>query len=200
MTSRFRVRRIFRGLVLRLARPLARAGVRPDTITYSSLLFALMAFLSLVLLQSSLLFGCFVFIAGLLDGVDGAVARERGVESRRGAFIDSVVDKMAELMILLAILLAFAGSVVAGVAVEIWVLLSAAGWLLTSYTRARAESLGVDDLDIGVGGRSERLLFLVVFSLLDQLLWGLLFVTLLSLATAGYRIYHYSDQIGKEST
>ncbi len=200
MTSKFRVRRIFRGLVMMLARPLARAGVRPDTVTYTSLLFAFFAFLSLLLLQSQVIFGCLVFFAGLLDGVDGAVAREQGAGSRRGAFVDSVVDKVAEALILLGILVSFAGSLILGLAVEIWVFLSAVGWLLTSYTRARAESLGVSDLDVGLAGRSERLLTLVVFSLLGYLFLGLILVVFMSLGTAVYRAYSYTAQMQEPET
>ena len=67
MPSKFRVRRVFRGLVYAIARPLARAGATPNSITYLSLLFALVAFISLPLTQLQLLFAILVFIAGLLD-------------------------------------------------------------------------------------------------------------------------------------
>jgi phosphatidylglycerophosphate synthase len=178
-----------------IARPLARAGVRADTVSYLSLFFAYLAFISLLVFQSPILFGCSVFIAGLLDGVDGAVARETSSGSSRGAFTDSVLDKAAEIIILFAILLVFSGSVVLGLSVESWIFLAVSGWLMTSYTRARAESLGARNLDIGLGGRSERLLILVVFSLLGLVLWGIVVVSLVSLGTAVYRAIHYSGQI-----
>jgi phosphatidylglycerophosphate synthase len=151
--------------------------------------------MSLVVFSSSLAFGCFVFLAGLFDGVDGAVARESGTGSARGAFTDSVVDKISELLILLGVLLRFLSTTFLGLRTEIWVFLSAMGWLLTSYTRARAEGLGVEDLDVGLAGRSERLLILVLFSVFGYVLWGLVVVCLLSLATAGYRAYHYRTQL-----
>ncbi len=66
---------------------------------------------------------------------------------------------------------------------------------MTSYTRARAEGLGVTDLDIGLGGRSERLLTLVIFSLFGLVLWGLVVVTIMGLCTAAYRLFHYKRQI-----
>ena len=66
---------------------------------------------------------------------------------------------------------------------------------MTSYTRARAEGLGVTDLDIGLGGRSERLLTLVIFSLFGLVLWGLVVVTIMGLCTAAYRLHHYKNQI-----
>ncbi len=195
MPSKFRVRRVFRGLVWWIARPLARAGVRPNTITYFSLLLALLAALLLNLTGSSIVFGVLVFLSGLFDGVDGAVARERNIASDIGAFTDSVVDKASEVLILGSIAIEFSGLLFLSLRVELWVILAIIGWLLTSYTRARASSLGVVDLDIGLGGRSERLFILVVFSVLNLLLWGLVVVSVMGFLTAGYRFYRYQDEI-----
>ncbi|MFW9808714.1 MAG: CDP-alcohol phosphatidyltransferase family protein [Candidatus Thorarchaeota archaeon] len=195
MPSKFRVRRIFRGLVNVIARPLARAGAKPNTITYFSLLLALIAALVLNLAGSAIIFGVFVFLSGLFDGVDGAVARERGISSDVGAFTDSVIDKISEVLILGAIAIEYLDTTFIGLPVTLWVLLAVAGWLLTSYTRARATSLGVVDLDIGLGGRSERLFTLVVFSILDLLLWGLVVVSLMGILTAVYRFHQYGKEI-----
>ena len=195
MPSKFRVRRVFRGLVYAIARPLARAGATPNSITYLSLLFALVAFISLPLTQLQLLFAILVFIAGLLDGVDGAVARLNDSASLSGGLIDSVSDKVAETFILAGIALAFPNTTIIGLSISMWALLAVFGWLMTSYTRARAEALGVTDLDIGLGGRSERLITLVVFSLLGLVTWGLVVVALMGLCTAAYRLFHYKNQI-----
>ncbi|MFX1560305.1 MAG: hypothetical protein ACFFBL_06940, partial [Promethearchaeota archaeon] len=81
---------------------------------------------------------------------------------------------------------------------ELWVIFAMTGWLLTSYSRSRASSLGVMDLDIGLGGRSERLFTLVVFSCLNQLLWGLVVVSVLGVLTAGYRFYRYQSEIAHQ--
>ncbi|MHA2046215.1 MAG: CDP-alcohol phosphatidyltransferase family protein [Candidatus Thorarchaeota archaeon] len=197
MPSRFRVRRIFKGLVWAIAKPIARAGARPNTITYLSLLLSLIAALLLNLFSSSLFFGIFVFLTGLFDGVDGAVARESGLASDVGAFTDSVADKISEVIILGAIAVEFSTTTLIGLPVSWWVLLAVTGWILTSYTRARATSLGVIDLDIGIGGRSERLFTLVIFSVIDMLLWGLVIVTFMGLLTASYRYQHYVSQINQ---
>lgn len=195
MPSRFRVRGIFRGLVMVIARPLAKAGARPDSVTYVSLLFALFAFISLPLTQNQQLFGILVFITGLLDGVDGAVARLNDSSSRSGGLIDSVIDKVAETLILASIAFAFSTTTLIGLSITMWALIAVFGWLMTSYTRARAEGIGVADLDIGLGGRSERLLTLVIFSLLGLVTWGLVIVALMGLFTAGYRFFYYKKQI-----
>ena len=149
---------------------------------------------------SALLFGILVFLSGLFDGVDGAVARERNIASDSGAFVDSVIDKISEVLILGSLAVEYLATTFLGLPVTLWALLAITGWLLTSYTRARATSLGVSDLDIGVGGRSERLFTLVIFSVIDMLLWGLIIVTFMGLLTAGYRYYHYSTQLSKRQT
>ena len=195
MPSKFRVRGIFRGLVLLIARPLARAGVSPDSITYISLLFALFAFITLPLTQFQQLFGILIFITGLLDGVDGAVARMNDSATKAGGLTDSVIDKVAETLILAGIALAYPNTTLLGLSVSMWVLLAVFGWLMTSYTRARAEGLGVSDLDIGLGGRSERLLTLVIFSLIGLVTWGLIVVAMMGLCTAAYRLFHFKRQI-----
>jgi len=200
MPSKFRVRRIFKGLVDVIARPLANRGVHPDSITYFSLLLAFLAAIGLNVTGSTLLFGIFVFFSGLFDGVDGAVAREREVSSDSGAFTDSVIDKISEFLILGSLAVEYHIDTLLGLSVPLWVLLAITGWLLTSYSRARATSLGVTDLDIGLGARSERLFTLVVFSVVNMLLWGLVIVALMGLLTAGYRYYHYSSQLSKSQT
>lgn len=195
MPSKFRVRRIFKRPVLRIARPLARAGVRPNTITYVSLFLSFVAALLLPLTGIQFVFGIFVFVSGLFDGVDGAVARERNAASDVGAFTDSVIDKISEVLILGAIAVKYSGMNILGVPVELWVIIAISGWLLTSYTRSRAATLGVSDLDIGLGARSERLFILVVFSLVNQLLWGLVFVSIVGILTAWYRFYRYQHEL-----
>ena len=200
MPSRFRVRRIFKGLVVAVAKPLARRGVHPNTVTYFSLLLAFLAAITLNVTGSALLFGVIVFFSGLFDGVDGAVARERDVSSDLGSFTDSVIDKVSEILILGSIAVKYYGESIFGLPVSLWVIAAITGWLLTSYTRARAAGLGVTDLDIGLGGRSERLFILVIFSVIDMLLWGLVVVAVIGLLTAGYRFHHYSSQLNTSQT
>jgi CDP-diacylglycerol--glycerol-3-phosphate 3-phosphatidyltransferase len=193
--SRFRVRGIFRGAVKRVAAPFIRAGVRPDTITYTTLFFAFLGMLTLLLTGSEPLFGLLVFLVGFFDGVDGAVARGSGRTSSAGAFTDSTIDKAAETILILSIVVVFYGDLLLGIPVAFWGIVCITSWILTSYTRARAEILGVKDLDVGIGGRSERLLTLSISSLLYCLLPGLVIVTFLGIGTASYRFYYYRLQL-----
>jgi phosphatidylglycerophosphate synthase len=193
--SKFRVRGVFRGMVAAAAMPLVKRNVRPDSITYITLLMALLAFLALSIMNLQPVYGLFVFLVGFLDGVDGILARESNLTSKAGALTDSFMDKVAEAILLFAIGVAFEATSILGVSVPIWVLFCITGWLLTSYSRSRAESLGVTDLDVGLGARSERLLTLVIFSLLNLVIWGLVVVTLMGICTAAYRFHHYKREL-----
>ena len=198
--SKFRLRGIFRGAVQRVARPFIARNIHPTSITYLTLLFAFIAAVSLMVTKFQVLFGIFVFMVGFFDGVDGAVARGSGRSSKTGAFTDSFIDKISEVLILLAIALTYPSDILLGMSVSIWVILCIIGWLLTSYARARAENLGVQDLDIGLGARSERLFTLVIFSILNLIMLGLIVITLLGILTAGYRFKHYKDEISSQNT
>lgn len=197
--SKYRVRGVFRGAVVRVAAPLQRRGVKPNTVTYLTILLAIFAMLTLILFNFEPLYGLLVFLMGFFDGVDGTIARTAGVASDTGALTDSVLDKVSEFIVLAAIALANPTGVILGLPVSIWVLVCLTSWLLTSYTRARAESLGATDLDVGLGARSERLLTLVAFSLLTLILLGLVIVTLMGILTAAYRYHHYKGQIGRST-
>jgi len=193
--SKYRVRRIFRWLMQPIGERLAGAGVRPDTVTYVSLQLALLGFLLFFLTLNQWLYALFVFLVGLLDGIDGVVARAAGRSTPMGAFTDSIIDKVSEVILLLALVLGFSDQAVLGVGVPIWGMLCVSGWLLTSYSRSRAEALGVRDLDVGLGARSERLFTLIIFSLFFQVLWGLVVVTFMGVLTAAYRFYHYKKEL-----
>lgn len=99
--------------------------------------------------------GALVLASGFFDIVDGQVARVAGKASRRGAFLDSVFDKVAEVAV-------FGGILAGGLADGRLVLLAACLSLLVGYTRSRAESLGVQLSGIGIGERAERMLVLAV--------------------------------------
>ncbi len=180
---------------MRVSEPLARRNVNPNSITYLTLLFAVLTILALSAGLIHTIYGILVFLVGFFDGVDGAVARlsERG--SKLGAFTDSIVDKISEVLLLIAIPMAYPNEVIFGIPVSWWSIVCIASWLLTSYLRSRAENLGVVDLDIGLGARSERLFILSVFAIVGLLFLGLVLVTLVGFCTAAYRFNHYTSEL-----
>ena len=126
--------------------------------------------------------GVLVLVAGWFDVVDGAVAKATGRASRRGAFLDSTLDRVAEVAV-------FAGILVGGHASPALVLLALSFSLLVSYTRAKGDSLGVALSGVGIGERSERLLILAVSSLVGLVGWGLVLVLAVAVYTFLERTY-----------
>lgn len=103
-----------------------------------------------------------VLLGGVADILDGRIARAQGVASQRGAFLDSSLDRFAELGAFVGLAVRFGGSPW-GLA---WVTAGVGGSLLVSYTRARGESLGVV-CKLGVMQRAERLILLGFAGILD---------------------------------
>ena len=133
----------------------------------------------------------FVFIAaGLVDSLDGLLARHQGRVTTFGAFLDSTLDRLAEGVILGAIGITFAQDGIDWAVGACFVALTAS--FLVSYARARAEGLGIPGSSGGLMGRPERLvivgtcLFMGGVGDVMPVLMGVL--AGLSLITAGHRI------------
>lgn len=192
-----------------LAGTLAKRGIKPDHLTMAGLGFSILA--ALLFSRGDFLFAAiFVGLSGLCDMMDGDVARETNRSSKFGAFLDSTLDRIGE-GALFAGLAAFYFSRSQGGA--LWLegeTTAAARWgdpegrtmaflalstlilsFMVSYTRARAEGLGLE-CKVGIMERPERMLLLGVGALLGQRfmpgILGLLF--LLTLVTVGQRVYH----------
>ena len=199
MPSRFRLRRVFGPLVRFLARGFIRLRISPNGISVLAFFFASLAALFLILYQWSLVYGILVFVAGLLDGVDGEVARRTNRVSLTGGFLDSMLDRIADFVVLLPFLWLPNPFPQWGPSWW-WVTAAVTGVLLVSYARSRAQAVGVTDTDVGLAARSERLFILVVASLLafiypPLLYWGLLLVAVLSHLTVVYRVLYYRRQL-----
>jgi CDP-diacylglycerol--glycerol-3-phosphate 3-phosphatidyltransferase len=163
-----------RTLAARSIGGLARTRVTPNALTACGV--ALCAAASIVVLfenRNEILFywlAAALFVAGsLLDILDGALARAGGKSTPFGAFIDSTTDRVSEGFMLAAIAYVFARSnrdvfVVVAVA-------AVAGSFLVSYTRARAEALGLRG-DVGIGSRAERVVVITAGLVLGP--WGVL--------------------------
>ncbi len=138
---------------------------------------------------SFILGGILLLISGFFDIVDGQVARITGKTSKKGAFLDSVFDKIAEVAIFLGIL-------VGGYSEGYIVLLAITLSLLVSYTRARAESLGVQLQGIGIGERAERLLVIAIIGMIPGLMYyAVIVVAIIAAITFVQRIVTTSQAI-----
>jgi len=133
-------------------------------------------------LSGEVLGGVLVLVAGWFDIVDGAVARVTGRTSKRGAFLDSTLDRVAEVAL-------FAGILVGGYSTPPLVLVALSLSLLVSYTRAKGDALGVTLSGVGIGERSERLLILAILSIVGLAYWAVVFVMVAALYTFLERTY-----------
>lgn len=149
-----------RRLATRSITGLARTRVTPNALTAAGVtLCALASVLVYFEYRHEVLFfwlAAVVFVTGsLLDILDGALARSRGTGSPFGAFLDSTVDRVGEGFMIASIGLVFMRHD------QMWALALAfaaiAGSFLVSYTRARAEALGLKG-DVGLGSRAERVI------------------------------------------
>ena len=135
----------------------------PNHVTYGGLLISMLAGLSFI--YSPLLGGVFTLLTGLLDTLDGSLARATGQSKKFGAFLDSVLDRYTELMIYLGIWFYFSRHN-ADILYFLLLLLILFGSLMVSYTRARAEGLGERCLE-GVFQRGERIILLGVAGMVN---------------------------------
>ena len=161
----------------------ASTGISPNGWSCIGLAFA---FASAVIYGLNMEFaliigGIVLLIAGFFDIVDGQVARVSQKITKAGGFLDSVFDKIAEVAIFLGIL-------VGGFAEPYLVFLAITFSLLVSYTRSRAESLGVKLQGIGIGERAERLLVIAIIGMIGFMEYAVIIVIIIAGVTFIQRI------------
>lgn len=140
--------------------------------------------------------GALLLISGFFDIVDGSVARVTKQTSKRGAFLDSSFDKIAEVII-------FAGIVYGQLADAFWCIIGVGISILVSYTRARAESLGIELKGVGIGERAERLLIIAIIGMIPlgrfpegtAMNWAVVIVTIVAGVTLIQRIVATSKKL-----
>ncbi len=173
---------------------LAAARIKPDVLTWSG--FALTVVAGILILQGSTLpAGITVLVAGYFDMLDGALARRTNQVTRFGGVLDSTLDRLAEAVLMLCIMVLFARVLsVFGVALTGIALV---GSLMVSYLRARIEAMGIECKEVGFFTRAERVIVLAVGLILAglysdflALFIALSIIALLSLYTAGERLLY----------
>lgn len=168
-----RLRPHLHGILEPIGRFLAKLGFTPTVMTLLGLGIAITG--SVIIGLGELFWGGLVALAGsAVDGLDGAVARASNRVTERGAYLDSVSDRIGEI------------SILAGLAVSqrndarilLLCLLCLGGALLIPYIRAKAEGLGIDGKG-GVLGRAERVILTTVGAMtgfVEPMLWVFLVV------------------------
>ncbi len=208
MNATIRLRRVKQGytvgarsLASRSVTSLAKTGVTPNVLTTTGVSLCLVAAILVpfenradTLLVYWLAAGIFV-VGSLLDILDGALARVGGKSTPFGAFFDSTTDRVGEGAMLAAIALVFSRhgqdwAVVVAVAAVV-------GSFLVSYTRARAEALGLKG-DVGLGSRAERVVLItagLVFAPWGGLPWAIVVLAATAWLTVVQRILHVRKQL-----
>ena len=181
-------------------RVLVRTRVTPNIVSWLGFLLTAGA-AALIAAGHLAVAGIVVLVAGFLDIIDGALARQTNRVTRFGAVLDSTLDRLSEGVLLLGILVLFLltgeqpviFSTLAGEWSVPLVFVTLLGSVLVSYVRARAETLGVD-CQVGLFTRSERVVVMVLGLWLNQLIIALAIIALLSFITAGQRLFHVWQQ------
>jgi len=197
MTLTDRLRVFFQTFLEKTGRTLLQKGISANTITLTGMAGNIVA--AYCIARGNLLAGGIVILCmGPLDAFDGAVARAKGDGKPFGAFLDSVTDRYSELVVFFGLLVHFlqigdANGVILS-------FIAAAGSILVSYTRARAEGVGYQ-VKAGFMTRVERYLVLVPGIIFGYPMVSLWIIAILANITAIQRIWivwNYSKKEEKE--
>jgi CDP-diacylglycerol---glycerol-3-phosphate 3-phosphatidyltransferase len=185
-----RAREALKGLSDWTGRSFSRMGFTANSLTALGIVLSAVAAWRIA--DGAFLAGGLILTGGgVLDFCDGAVARVRGTASRYGAFLDSVTDRVSDALVFSAFTWFFfrgGDELMAGVALAAY-----GGSQLTSYIRAKAESLGFD-CKTGILERAERLILLcagLILGFVEIMLWA---VAGLSVVTVVQRLVHVARQ------
>ncbi|MCK9152198.1 archaetidylinositol phosphate synthase [Methanobacterium alcaliphilum] len=178
----------FRPGLKRFIDPVAsKIKINPNYLTILGLLIALSS--AYMFAKGSLLWGgILIVLSGLLDIIDGAVARNNSGTTKFGGFLDSTVDRFADAFIII-------GIIYGGFVNWIFGILALHASLSVSYVRARAEVEGIS-CGVGIAERAERLViliagaFLSVFFGADIMGLAVIIIMVLGYFTVLERIYH----------
>jgi len=183
-----------------MARLLAKTKITPNQITWASLGIAFLSFISFIF-GLNIVGGLLVQLSSIVDGIDGSLARLKGMTSMFGGFLDSVLDRYADILIVLGLTFwslsheNYPGIWLAG-------FLAIAGTICISYTRARIGSEHRHLFDKGfksLASRDIRLFLIMLGAVTGQAYFCLLVIAVLTNLVVFYRliyIYRYLGQKG----
>ena len=147
-----------------IAKLLINLKVHPHVITFAGLFLSILAF-NFFRLGHFFYAGLMVILAGICDVLDGRLARETKQITKFGALMDSTIDRYSEVLMFLGIAIFFHDK---QSYIIYLIIFAITGSFMVSYTRARAEGLGID-CKIGLMQRPERVTYLAIGSLLGSI-------------------------------
>jgi len=194
-----KLKKRFEGWIEGKVRPLASLGITPNALSMMGLAASFVSAWCYVNWRSNAymlpLAGVFILVSGFIDAIDGVLARATGQASAFGGFLDSVLDRYSDAVVLSAI-------VYAGLCYAAWGLAAIVGSLMVSYARARAEAAGVNMAAVGLAERAERMIFLALATFASYynvsiLGWGIVILAVLAQITVLQRAAHFYKESRK---
>jgi len=198
-----RVKEVGRAALAPVVRLAVRLGITPNKVTVTG--FVLVVVAAGLVAAGHLLAGAAVLVIGsLLDAVDGALARATGGANAFGSFLDSTLDRAAEATLYGGIVAYYLRATADPVGPVLLTLAALAGSFMVSYTRAKAEGIGLT-ASVGLAPRTERLVLIVAGIALAGLGLGIGLmvaigiIAVLSAATTVQRIWHVWRQFDEQT-
>lgn len=194
-----RIKESGRAVLAPVVRLAARLRVTPNEVTVAGFVIVIGA--AALVADGQLLAGAAVLVVGsLLDAIDGALARATGVSSAFGNFLDSTLDRAAEAILYGGVVAHLLRSAADPVGPVLLALAALAGSFMVSYTRAKAEGIGLT-ASVGLAPRMERLALIVIGIALAGigfeagLIGAMALVATLATLTTVQRIWHVRQQV-----
>lgn len=193
-------RHINRKLSEPMARLLAKTRVTPNQVSWASFSIAFLSFFSFIFGQN-IAAGLLVQLSSIVDGIDGSLARRKGMTSEFGSFFDSVLDRYADILIVLGLTLwslsheAYPG---------IWLVgfLAIAGTICVSYTRARISLNHRHAFDKGLkslASRDIRLFLIMIGAVIGQAFFCLIAIAALTNLVVSFRLIYAYRHLRRKS-
>lgn len=185
-----RLKPFYNSILRPVARFLHRIGFTPNLLTVTGVVFfAIGAWITAVGYWRTALI--FFIIGSCIDGLDGVLARETGRKSAFGGILDSVCDRITEILWFGSIIFFFTVQPIIGKTGIYLGFAALTGSLMVSYVKARAEAEGIQ-CTVGMLQRPERLILLSILQLTGSvkiMTWGLGFIAAAAYLTVLQRIY-----------
>ncbi len=188
--------KICRAILDLMVKGISLLGVNPNLLTFVGFLITLLA--AFYLAEGKFLHaGIVIIFSGIFDMLDGRVARVTNNVTKFGAFFDSVLDRYSDMALFLGLIIHYARVqqitylVLAGIVMM--------GAVMTSYTRARAESL-IPLCKVGFMERPERLVLIIIGALFNKMAPVLWVMAVLSNLTVAHRIVHTWKQASQTTS
>jgi archaetidylinositol phosphate synthase len=192
----------FQTYITLVAKAAHKVGLTPNRVSVIGMIFAFISayaywkwqlFNQLFLVVAPILF----LVSGFCDVLDGVLARFYGQTTLFGSFLDSLLDRYADCVVIVGIILG-------GLCMYLeWGLAALIGSLLVSYTRARAEAAGVKMETIGLAERAERIIIIAMASFAaifwrDALSWAMIILAILTNLTVLQRAFYFYKESKKK--